>query len=70
MLKKISSLCVISLITLNVVFAQQNMISLDAADAKFIINKNIYGHFAEHLGNCIYNGFYVLFPSKEKVGIQ
>ncbi len=59
MLKKISSLCVISLITLNVVFAQQNIISLDAADAKFIINKNIYGHFAEHLGNCIYNGFYV-----------
>ncbi len=59
MLKKISSLSVISLITLNVVFAQQNIISLDAADAKFIINKNIYGHFAEHLGNCIYNGFYV-----------
>ncbi len=24
-----------------------------------IINKNIYGHFAEHLGHCIYGGFYV-----------
>jgi len=23
------------------------------------INKNIYGHFAEHLGHCIYGGFYV-----------
>ncbi|RED97924.1 alpha-N-arabinofuranosidase [Marinoscillum furvescens] len=23
------------------------------------INKNIYGHFAEHLGRCIYDGFYV-----------
>lgn len=23
------------------------------------INKNIYGHFAEHLGNGIYNGIYV-----------
>ncbi|WP_423146055.1 alpha-N-arabinofuranosidase [Rubrolithibacter danxiaensis] len=23
------------------------------------INKNIYGHFAEHLGRCIYGGFYV-----------
>lgn len=23
------------------------------------INKNIYGHFAEHLGNCIYGGFWV-----------
>lgn len=23
------------------------------------INKNIYGHFAEHLGRCIYDGIYV-----------
>jgi alpha-N-arabinofuranosidase len=23
------------------------------------INKHIYGHFAEHLGRCIYNGIYV-----------
>src|SRR4029077_16246496 len=23
------------------------------------ISKNIYGHFAEHLGHCIYGGFYV-----------
>ncbi|HSB92195.1 MAG TPA: hypothetical protein VLC28_03720, partial [Flavitalea sp.] len=23
------------------------------------INPNIYGHFAEHLGRCIYDGFYV-----------
>ena len=24
-----------------------------------VINKHIYGHFAEHLGHCIYGGFYV-----------
>src|SRR6476620_12312713 len=24
-----------------------------------VISKNIYGHFAEHLGHCIYGGFYV-----------
>ena len=23
------------------------------------INKDIYGHFAEHLGRCIYEGIYV-----------
>ena len=23
------------------------------------INRNIYGHFAEHLGRCIYEGFWV-----------
>src|SRR5258707_15893034 len=27
--------------------------------AQHIINKHIYGHFAEHLGHCIYGGFYV-----------
>ena len=28
------------------------------------ISKNIYGHFAEHLGHCIYGGFYVGDTSK------
>jgi alpha-L-arabinofuranosidase len=28
-------------------------------EAKYTINKDIYGHFAEHLGRCIYGGFYV-----------
>jgi alpha-N-arabinofuranosidase len=28
-------------------------------DSKTLINKNIYGHFAEHLGRCIYDGIYV-----------
>lgn len=28
------------------------------------INKDIYGHFAEHLGRCIYNGIYVGEDSK------
>lgn len=28
------------------------------------INKNIYGHFAEHLGHCIYGGFFVGDTSK------
>lgn len=37
----------------------QNTIKLDATDPKITINKNIYGHFAEHLGRCIYDGFYV-----------
>lgn len=38
----------------------QNKAVLQADPAKNItISKNIYGHFAEHLGNCIYNGIYV-----------
>ena len=37
----------------------QNTIVLKPGNAKDIINKNIYGHFAEDLGRCIYGGFYV-----------
>jgi alpha-L-arabinofuranosidase len=32
---------------------------LQTADSKTVINKNIYGHFAEHLGHCIYDGIYI-----------
>lgn len=28
-------------------------------EGETIINKNIYGHFAEHLGRCVYDGIYV-----------
>jgi alpha-L-arabinofuranosidase len=37
----------------------QNTITLNVDTASHIINRNIYGHFAEHLGRCIYGGFYV-----------
>lgn len=32
---------------------------LDVNGAKHKIDRNIYGHFAEHLGRCIYEGFWV-----------
>jgi alpha-N-arabinofuranosidase len=39
-------------------FAQNNLVfNVDAA--KTTISRQIYGHFAEHLGHCIYGGFYV-----------
>ena len=37
----------------------QNAIVLNAAMGKDTISRNIYGHFAEHLGHCIYGGLYV-----------
>ena len=36
-----------------------NKLHINVNDKKGIINRNIYGHFAEHLGRCIYNGIYV-----------
>ena len=32
---------------------------IDAGKAGPVINKNIYGHFTEHLGHCIYEGIWV-----------
>jgi len=45
-------------------FCQQATIMVNTADTTTTINRNIYGHFAEHLGRCIYGGFYVGDTSK------
>jgi alpha-L-arabinofuranosidase len=37
----------------------QNTAVLNTDQGKTIINRHIYGHFSEHLGRCIYGGFYV-----------
>ncbi|MEZ4673372.1 MAG: hypothetical protein R2932_03915 [Caldilineaceae bacterium] len=36
-----------------------NEITLDTRLAKTTIDRNIYGHFSEHLGRCIYEGYWV-----------
>jgi alpha-N-arabinofuranosidase len=40
-------------------FSQTNTGVLQAGTPKSTISRFIYGHFAEHLGRCIYDGFYV-----------
>ncbi len=44
--------------------AQQATININYSGAQHKINKHIYGHFAEHLGACVYGGFYVGDTSK------
>ncbi|MCG7856597.1 alpha-N-arabinofuranosidase [Flavihumibacter sp.] len=58
--------------SINVLQAQVVNVSLRPSEAQHVIDKNIYGHFAEHLGTCIYGGFYVgdtstLVPHSEGV---
>ncbi len=36
-----------------------NEITLDVKTARSKIDRNIYGHFSEHLGRCIYEGYWV-----------
>ncbi len=43
----------------------QSVVNLKlSAKEQPVISKHIYGHFAEHLGHCIYGGFYVGDTSK------
>ncbi|MEZ4933647.1 MAG: hypothetical protein R2788_16190 [Saprospiraceae bacterium] len=39
--------------------AQETTIYVNADKGEHTISRHIYGHFAEHLGRCIYGGFYV-----------
>lgn len=36
-----------------------NRIVLNVDQGRYTIDKNIYGHFSEHLGRCIYEGYWV-----------
>lgn len=36
-----------------------NKLTIQSNAPRYTINRHIYGHFAEHLGRCIYGGFYV-----------
>jgi alpha-N-arabinofuranosidase len=49
---------------MTVITIAQNTVTLYADSSKQKISKYIYGHFAEHLGRCIYGGFYVGDTSK------
>lgn len=42
----------------------QNKLTINADLGRDTISRHIYGHFAEHLGRCIYGGFYVGENSK------
>ena len=46
-----------------------NMV-VNTLDKKAHINREIYGHFSEHLGACIYDGIYVGENSKIKYVIS
>lgn len=53
----------------------QNVTQLNIKPAdKQIISKHIYGHFAEHLGRCIYDGFWVdensTIPNKDRIRLD
>ena len=40
-------------------FGQSVALLVDAGASKYTISRHIYGHFSEHLGRCIYDGYWV-----------
>src|SRR6478752_8462650 len=47
---------------------------VNAMQPAITISKNIYGHFSEHLGRCIYDGFWVSdtssIPKKDRIRLD
>jgi alpha-L-arabinofuranosidase len=58
------NLLTIATLFLSIAQYAQNQIVINADLGKDTISRHIYGHFAEHLGRCIYDGFYVGENSK------
>ncbi|MGB5359489.1 MAG: alpha-N-arabinofuranosidase, partial [Eudoraea sp.] len=57
--KTITIFLLILFLSLQAIIGQENKIIIHTNKAKDTISKHIYGHFAEHLGRGIYDGFYV-----------
>ena len=62
-MKKNTFCCLTTYLFLQLSIGQNNL-AINTDSGKVKINRNIYGHFAEHLGHCIYGGFYVGDTSK------
>jgi alpha-L-arabinofuranosidase len=77
-MKNKKSICIIVFsIVVNVFVANaQDSVTLfvNALQPTITINKNIYGHFSEHLGRCIYDGFWVSdtssLPKKDRLRLD
>lgn len=60
LLKLYCSILSVSLFTITFSLnAQTTVVEINSQENAPIISKHIYGHFAEHLGRCIYGGLYV-----------
>lgn len=53
------TILILVIAALGVKVRAQTSITIQGDSARHTISKHIYGHFAEHLGRCIYGGFYV-----------
>jgi alpha-N-arabinofuranosidase len=57
-MKKTTAIVLLSFISISL-FSQSNAWVTIQGNSNQTISKHIYGHFSEHLGRCIYDGFWV-----------
>ncbi|MDR2774286.1 MAG: alpha-N-arabinofuranosidase, partial [Tannerella sp.] len=50
---------ILAILGFSISVSAQNKLVVDADQGKETISKHIYGHFSEHLGHCIYGGYWV-----------
>jgi alpha-N-arabinofuranosidase len=59
---------------LNLSVAQTTTVVIDGSNPTNTISRHIYGHFSEHLGRCIYDGFWVgdsvNVPKKDRIRLD
>ena len=72
---KLFSVIIFYLVALNSVDSQSEIrVIVDGSLPSHQINKHIYGHFSEHLGRCIYDGFWVSdtlnVPKKDRIRLD
>ncbi|MBS1653358.1 MAG: alpha-N-arabinofuranosidase [Bacteroidetes bacterium] len=57
-----------------VVFSQTTTVTIDGSNPKTMISRHIYGQFSEHLGRCIYDGYWVsdtsTLPRKDRIRLD
>ncbi len=58
-MKKIQLVLIICTITLSAFGQSSVALVVDGGASKYKISRHIYGHFSEHLGRCIYDGYWV-----------
>ncbi|MGQ9620359.1 MAG: alpha-N-arabinofuranosidase [Bacteroidales bacterium] len=58
-MKKVFLILFLAAVVLNGYCQQSVAMVIDAGASKYTISRHIYGHFSEHLGRCIYDGYWV-----------
>ena len=73
-MKKSLSFLVLALIVLNLQSQTSMTMIIYGTNPTTTISRHIYGHFSEHLGRCIYDGFWVAdsmnVPKKDRIRLD